>query len=127
MKKLLMFVFGLMMSLTLFSKAQAQEKTDYFVGKWNMLVVGTPNGDRKFVMSVERKEGKLVGTIHEDASSKEGSPITKIEEKDQTITAFFTADGYDVYLFIQKSDDNHVKGNVMDMFEASGERIVESK
>jgi len=63
--------------------------TDYFPGKWNIVVKGTPNGDAKMTFVIERKDGKLTGAV-QDSTGKEMTKITSIDEKDKTITAAFT-------------------------------------
>ena len=121
MKKLnLIFtvVIGLFMSLNV----SAQTKPDYYPGKWNVLVIGTPNGDAKMTFILERKDGKLAGAV-QDSTGKELTKITSIDEKDKTITAAFTIQQYDVTLTLDPVDDDHVKGSLMGMFDAKGVRV----
>jgi hypothetical protein len=103
--------------------AQAQPAPDYFVGKWNTTVYGTPNGDAKMVLDLKREEGKLSGTILASAEQGEALPISELEEKDNSITVYFTAAGYQVNMTLEKKDDDHVTGNMMGMFSADGERV----
>ena len=58
-----------------------------------------------------------------DTTDKEITKITQVDEKDKNITAFFTAQGYDVNLLLEPMDADRVKGNLMGMFQAKGERI----
>ena len=137
MKKLsliLTVVAGLMISLTT-TKAQttatattaaATTTTDYFPGKWNVIVKGTPNGDAKMTFVIERKDGKLGGAV-QDSTGKELTKITSIEEKDKTITAAFTIQSYDVTLTLEPVDADDVKGSLMGMFDAVGVRVKENK
>jgi hypothetical protein len=37
---------------------------------------------------------------------------------------YFSASGYDLYMILEKKDENHVKGREMDMFDVTGERAV---
>ena len=127
MKKLHVFITGVFLILLVSVNLKAQEKTDYFIGKWNIFVAGTPNGDVKFILSLERKDGLLTGTVNDEATNAEISKVTKVEEKDQTITAYFFAQGYDLTLYLDKKDDTHVVGNLSNMFDATGERITEAK
>lgn len=105
---------------------KAQTAPDYFVGKWNVVILGTPNGDSKMIFLLERKDGKLTGTVR-DTTDKEISKITTIDEKDKTITAAFTVQSYDVTLTLEPVDDDHVKGSLMNMFDAKGIRVKETK
>ena len=125
MKKLsLIFTIaiGLFMSLTV----NAQTKPDYYPGKWNIVVMDTPNGDAKMTVVIERKEGKLTGAI-QDSTGNETSKITQIDEKDKTATIAFNTQGYDVTLTLDPVDDDHVKGSMLGMFDAKGTRVKESK
>jgi hypothetical protein len=121
-------VLGLFISLTV--KAQtaapaAAGTTDYFPGKWNIVVKGTPNGDAKMTFVIERKDGKLGGAV-QDSTGKEMTKITSIEEKDKTITAAFTIQSYDVTLTLEPVDADDVKGSLMGMFDATGVRVKET-
>lgn len=124
MKKLT-FIFTLAMALFFGLNAKAQAPADYYAGKWNILVMGTPNGDAKMTFVLERKDGKLGGAV-QDSTGKEMTKITSIEEKDKTITAAFTVQSYDVTLTLDPVDDDHVKGSLMGMFDAKGVRVKES-
>lgn len=104
--------------------SNAQNKPDYFVGRWDVLVTGIPSGEAKMIISLERKEGKLDGNI-KFGEETELTKFTSIEEKETSITLNFPASGYDVILTLEKKDDNHVAGTLMDQFEAKGERIIE--
>lgn len=124
MKKLsfiLTLAIGLLFGIT--AKAQT---ADYFPGKWNLVIIGTPNGDAKMTFVLERKDGKLSGVV-QDTTGKEMTKITSIEEKDKTINAAFTIQSYDVTLTLEPVDDDHVKGSLMGMFDAKGVRVKENK
>ena len=125
MKKLT-FIVTVIIGLFISVNVNAQTKPDYYPGKWNVLVMGTPNGDSKMTFVLERKEGKLGGIV-QDSTGKELTKITSIEEKDKTITAAFTIQSYDVTLTLDPIDDDHVKGSLMGMFDAKGIRVKENK
>ncbi|SEM81136.1 hypothetical protein SAMN05192574_101883 [Mucilaginibacter gossypiicola] len=125
MKKL-NFVFTLIIGLFISLNIHAQTKSDYYPGKWNVLVMGTPNGDSKMTFVLERKDGKLGGVV-QDSTGKELTKITSVEEKYKTITAAFTIQSYDVTLTLDPVDDDHVKGSLMGMFDAKGARVKETK
>jgi hypothetical protein len=126
MKKLSIFIAAIVCSLVFSIGAKAQAPADYFVGKWSVLTTGLPSGDAKSVVTFERKDGKLIGKMAE-----EGKPnvniFSKVEEKEKSVTGYFTASGYDVYIFLEKKDDNNITGSLMDMFDCTGVRIVETK
>lgn len=125
MKKLSLILTAVA-ALFLSLNAKAQTTTDYYPGKWNVTVMGTPNGDAKMTFVLERKDGKLTGAV-QDTTGKEMTKITQIDEKDKTITAAFTIQSYDVTLTLDPVDDDHVKGSLMGMFDAKGIRVKETK
>ena len=125
MKKLLVFFIGFFTLLTFTVSAQAQNK-DYFVGKWDISITGTPQGDGHATLQLERKDGKLVGTFA--PPEQQVVKINRVEEDGDEITVYFTSNsGYDVYLYIAKVDENNVEGSMMDMFDATGKRIIEEQ
>jgi uncharacterized protein with GYD domain len=126
MKKLSVFMAALVCSLVFSIGAKAQAPADYFVGKWSVLTTGLPSGDAKSVVTFERKDGKLIGTMAEEGKPSK-NVFTKVEEKGTTVTGYFTAGAYDVYIFLEKKDDNNIIGSMMDMFDCTGVRIVETK
>ncbi|WPV02008.1 hypothetical protein SNE26_09495 [Mucilaginibacter sp. cycad4] len=103
---------------------RAQTK-DYYPGKWNVIVLGTPNGDAKMILVIDRKDGKLSGTV-QDSTGKETAKITRMDEKDKTVAIAFISQGYDVSLTLEPVDEDHVKGALMGMFEAKGIRKKEN-
>ena len=125
MKKL-SSILTIVVALFLSLNAKAQTAADYYPGKWNVTVMGTPNGDAKMTFVLERKDGKLTGAV-QDTTGKEMTKITQIDEKDKTITAAFTIQSYDVTLTLDPVDDDHVKGSLMGMFDAKGIRVKETK
>jgi len=103
---------------------QAQTPEDYFTGDWKVVVIGTPNGDAEMIMHLERVEGKLKGELRGEEG---GDPIKidRIEEKENAISVYYFAAGYDVSMDFEKVDENNLKGSLLGMFTANGTRIVE--
>jgi len=112
-------IFFLLLSLNV----QAQSKTgaEYFLGKWNLLVKGLPDGDTKMSINLEKKDTAFAGVII-DSTGKEISKFSKVELKDTTVTVYFTAQGYDVFVRLDKKTDDHVEGTMLDMFVTLGDR-----
>ena len=109
-----------MFETTLVRKTNA----DFFAGKWEFLVVGTPQGDVKFSTELLRKDGKLFGELSNLADpSAPKIPITDIKEEGDKIVIFFTASGYDLDLNLSKVDADNLKGSMFNMFESKGIRI----
>lgn len=126
MKKLSIFIAALVCSVVFSIGAKAQAPADYFVGKWLVTVTGLPQGEAKMNVFFERQNGKLIG-YSLDEKTKVKQLYTKVEEKGTTVTGYFTGGGYDCYIFLEKKDDNNVTGSLMDMFDATGIRVVEPK
>ena len=133
MKKLsLIFTVAAALLISLTVKAQTPaapatapataSTTDYFPGKWNVVVMGTPNGDAKMTFVFARTDGKLTGAV-QDSTGKELTKVTQIDEKDKTITAAFTIQSYDVTLTLEPVDADNVKGSLMGMFDDKGVRV----
>ena len=118
------FVFAICMAL--FISVNAKATGDYFLGKWNVVILGTPQGDAKVTFKFERKDGKIQGSVL-DSTAKELSKITDISEKDNTITGAFSASGYDLTFELTQVDADNAKGNVINMFDAKAVRVKEEK
>jgi hypothetical protein len=127
MKKMSLFFAGFFVLLLSFN-ASAQSKTGahYFKGKWSILVKGTPGGDSKMFFVLESKNDSIVGIV-QDSTGTEISKISSVELKDTSATVYFSTQGYYVNVVMNKKDDDHVKGRLMDMFDTDGERIKEAK
>ena len=124
MKKTSLFLFLMMLGLGVssFSKTLID---DFFVGKWEIVVVGTPNGDTKLLADLTRKDGKLTGELtntNEPGSPK--IPIESITEAADKLSMTFTAQGYNVTMDLTKVDDDNLKGSLMGgMFDATAKRV----
>jgi hypothetical protein len=106
----------------LFFAFQSQAQTtpeDAFVGSWKVKAYGLPQGDTDMIIQFEKKEGKLSGGIV-DTATQEVNPFTKIETAVNKVTAYFTAQGYNAFLTLEKKDESNVVGSIMDMFRMEG-------
>ena len=123
MKRTSIFLSGILILLTAFT-TQVFAQTDAFAGKWEVLIEGTPSGDSKIMVELERKDGKLVGAIARDGAAP--TKISRVEEKTKSITLYFNSSGYDVYLYLEKKSDNAAEGSMMDMFDATAKRVSDN-
>jgi hypothetical protein len=106
----------------LFFAFQSQAQTvpeDAFVGSWKVKAYGLPQGDTDMIIQFEKKEGKLSGGIV-DTVTQEVNPFTSIETGTNTVKAFFTAQGFNAFLTLEKKDESNVTGSIMDMFKMEG-------
>jgi hypothetical protein len=106
--------------------AQPIPGADYFKGKWSVLIKGTPNGDTRMMVLLENRNDSLAGVV-QDSTGIEISKISKIQLTDTSATIFFTAQGYDVDLVMNKKDNDHITGSLMSMFDAEGERVKKTQ
>lgn len=126
MKKASLILFVFLFGIVIKGFSQTAKPTDFWAGKWEFTVIGTPQGDSKFTTNLIRKEGKLTGELASPAMpTGEKIAITKVDESADKITIYFSAQGYDVNLEFTKVDDNALKGSMMSMFDAKGVRIKE--
>ncbi|MGV3559935.1 hypothetical protein [Larkinella arboricola] len=126
MKKVSFFLVMVLVSVALRGISQAPAPEDFFAGKWEINVAGTPNGDARFVTDLVRKDGKLTGELTDPTGTmKEKIPLTSIEESTDKIALYFTTQGYDVNIDLTKVDDDNLKGSLMNMFEAKAKRLKE--
>lgn len=118
-------LFCLMSSINLMAQASPQ---DYFIGKWDMLVKGLPQGDTHMAVVFEMKKdsisGKdeIVGHLEKTAETEEIT-FSKIEPGADKITFYFTAQGYDIDVFLSKKDDDNADGKFFNMFETVAIRV----
>ncbi len=117
---------ALLFFICLSARAQSRPGVDYFQGKWNLLVKGTPNGDGRMFVLLEKKDSTLTGSV-QDSSGVEMSKITGLVLTDSSVNFDFRAQGYDVYLNLYKKDDDHISGKLMNMFDTDGERVRQKK
>jgi hypothetical protein len=103
----------------------AQAQTNYFIGKWDVLVKGLPDGDTHMKFNIADSAGHMRGALLDTTAAHLDIPLTKIEQDGDTITLYFSAQGYDVSLLLAKKDDDHATGNLMGMFDASAIRLKE--
>jgi len=103
--------------------AQSKTGADFFAGKWNVVVTGTPYGDLKRVYILDKKDNGLAGTVLDGATGKELTKCSKVDVKDNEVTLYYTSMGTDVNVVLTKKDEDHVNGKALGMFDASGERV----
>ncbi len=121
MKKASIFLTGLFLILSSLALHAQEKPSDFFLGKWNVVILGTPNGDAKMVLEIKDGETKFEGVI-----SGEGVPDQKVDRVSGTgdkLTVYWSAQGYDVNLNMKKTAEGKVDGSLMGMFTAKIERV----
>jgi hypothetical protein len=117
---ILLFIFSIGLN------AQTKSGYEYFAGKWNVTVLGAPQGDVKMVVNFE-KINEIVSSSMKDSTGKDLYKVTKTEiDKDQAIVTFTGSQG-DVDLKLMKKDETNITGDIMGMFSVEGKRLSISK
>ena len=104
--------------------SQTTTPADFFAGKWEISVVGSPVGDVKFTTDLVRKEGKLTGELTNAADPSQAKrPLIRVEEKgDKVVMYFESSQGGEVPIELTKVDDNNLKGT-LSTFDATAKRL----
>ncbi|WP_421826584.1 hypothetical protein [Larkinella sp.] len=123
MKKVSLFLFIFLLSVCARSFSQTTTPPDFFAGKWEITIIGTPNGNSILTADLVRKDGKLTGQLINATDSTAKIPITTLDEKGDNLSMAFTAQGYDVTIDLTKVDDDNLKGTLMNSFEAKAKRL----
>jgi hypothetical protein len=124
MKKFNLLLVSLIAFVFIAAKTQAQTAAaNYFTGKWDVLVKGLPQGDALLKFNIADSAGHKKGVLIDTTAAHQDIPLTKIEQADDKVTLYFTAQGYDVSMVLTKKDDDHVTGSLMGMFQCTGERV----
>lgn len=94
---------------------------DYYLGSWDVLVVGTPNGDVTIPMRFEEGEAGISGYFTDPQDGTEYE-MTSVEMQDSTISGSFTLMDYDLTFYLKSENANEAKGSLMEMFSMTATR-----
>jgi hypothetical protein len=125
MKKITLFNLMAVILIVIATKVNAQTQTNYFIGKWDVLVKGLPNGDAHMKFNIADSAGHMKGALLDTTDAHKDIPLTKIEPDGDKITLYFSAQGYDVSLLLTKKDADNATGSLMGMFDATAVRMKE--
>jgi hypothetical protein len=127
MKKRCLLFFLFSFATMVAGYAQSVSATDFFAGKWEISITGSPRGDVTFVTELVRKEGKLTGELSDPTGSiKENRPITRIDESKSDILIYFeSSQGDEITINLSKINQDNLKGSLMDRYDATAKRIKE--
>lgn len=92
----------------------------YFLGKWNAMVYGVPDGDTKMVITIEKKDDKISGTLADPAKTDPPLILENIAIADSSFKATFNTQGMDISIMLKIKDDKNITGNMMEMFDIKG-------
>jgi len=107
-------------SITLANEIDSPE---YFEGKWNVTVIGTPQGDATIPMRFETKDGVTKGYFIGDPSGEESMMDSVSITENGVLNASLFIGGYDVTISLTRLDEDKSTGNMLGMFTMNGERV----
>ena len=124
MKKLFLISVSLVSLLFIATTMNAQvTPAEFYVGKWDVLAKGLPQGDTHLYFTITQTDGKLGGLLR-DSTNHIDIPFTKTEVDGKGgLNVGFTAQGYDVTVWMEKKDEDNIAGSMMSMFECTGVRM----
>jgi hypothetical protein len=127
MKKVTLINLMAMILIAIGAKVNGQTQTNYFIGKWDVLVKGLPNGDTHMKFNIADSAGHMIGALVDTTAAHKDIPLTKVEQDGDTVKLYFSAQGYDVDLLLAKKDDDQATGSLMGMFDANAIRMKEKQ
>ena len=125
MKKVSFILVILFLGIVVNGFSQTTAPADFFAGKWEINLSGTPAGDIKWATDLVRKDGKLTGELADATdATKPKRTINKIDETADEIVIFFTSSqGDEIPLALSKVDNDNLSGTLMDSFSAKAKRL----
>jgi hypothetical protein len=126
MKKLSVIIAVLLCSMVFSISANADVPASFYVGKWS-IKLAIPGGDKTMPIFVELKDGKLTGGVTDPATGEVKAPFTQVETTASNITVYFMMSGRNVYMTMEKKDENNIVGTMLDMFDSTGVRVEEDQ
>ena len=123
MMRIIKNVFFGILAFLMTAGAYAQEPDDFFVGKWEVSIAGTPEGDAVVEVIIERTDGVLNGRMIVEEDATEFDSIEEVGEN--AIKINYTAREYSVFFFWKKVDENNIEGTLLDLYDTKGVRIIE--
>jgi hypothetical protein len=99
-------------------------KETYFAGKWTVTLKATPEGDVPLLMTFQQKDGKWTGS-YINQKTKEEAALKSVEVNGDKIVLALKYATYDMTAQLNRVDDEHCFGKMMDMIDCEGVRIKE--
>ena len=121
MKKLITMLTLFCLVLTV-AVANVSYNPDNFVGQWDLMIEGTPQGDVRVIMTLEKVDGVMVGNF-KMAGTDQVTKLSSISGNAESISFSFFAEGYDLYMSLKPDGKDAVKGFLIDEFPVSGKRL----
>ena len=100
--------------------SQTTGTSDFYAGKWEISIYGSPRGDVVFKTELIRVDGKLTGKL---INGDDIRNINKVEESDTTLKIYFnSSQGGEINITLSRKDQNNLQGRLME-YEAKAIRV----
>ncbi len=131
MKKTILF-FSLIMFAVISMNAQTTKTTaepttlnTNFLGSWDIVMLGVPQGDVKCQLLLTEKDGKLAGTLKFVDPEPGDVAIVDPVIKDTVLTFNATLQNYDIDFNLPQNKEQQLNGTMYNnMFVVTGKRSV---
>jgi hypothetical protein len=125
MKKTIISLLTLVLFTFSLTASAQTANNEYFIGKWDITVKATPEGDVMLHTVIESNEGTLSGSYIKEVSGVKSEPVKmkSVAVKGEEMTLAFEIAGYNVTMNLVKKDNEHANGNMMDMFDCAGIKV----
>lgn len=99
-------------------------KTEFFLGKWNVEINGTPGGDSKLLVDLKQVGDELKGTV---SSKKDGTvDIKEAELTSEGMLVSFKSGWFTVELLMKEKDANHCTCKLAGRYDGQSVRVISS-
>ena len=119
MKKLIVILTLVSMAV---SASASSNKGEFYIGKWNVEIKGTPGGDSKLVVELKKDGEKFKGTVQ-----SEGDGTVDIKEATMTeegMQISFKHGWFTVDLLMVREDDDHCNCKLAGHYNGESDRVI---
>lgn len=120
---IIMFAFTGINAQTTDTTAQSTIGNSNFLGSWDIVMLGLPQGDVKCQLLLNEKDGKLAGTLKFSDPQPGEVAIVNPVVKDTVLTFNATLQNYDIDYNLSQNKEGLLNGNMYNnMFVVTGKR-----
>ncbi len=122
MKKVLVFLTGIMLMFSFAANAQTLTGFEYFKGKWNVKA-DSPMGDVRMIVGFDTVDGKPAATINDTEGKMLYEVVSTTITEKKALVKFIGSQG-EVVMTLNVKEADSVTGDIMDgMVWVTGERV----
>ena len=131
MKKAILFFSLILLAVTginaqtTSTNAKAATLNTNFLGSWDIVLIGVPQGDVKCQLLLTEKDGKLSGTLKFGDPEPAEVAIVDPVIKDTVLTFNATLQNYDIDFNLSQNKEEQLNGTMYNnMFVVTGKRSI---